>query len=208
MDKQSRLYRKIYDFIERPWAFNLIQSIIDGGKGRQIRKFLKDVNFQSMVDIGCGTGNWAPVARGDYLGVDYSESFIEGCKKRYLNDPSKRFVQADVTTLAVSEQYDLALLISVLHHLSDSEATKLIDWVARNTRFLCVLDLYPIHWNLVSRWFYSMDRGNHIREPEAQTALVMKNPAMKLVKWGDYFCPNGLYRHTLFLFESADAQGN
>ncbi len=206
MDKSSGLYRRIHDFIERPWVFNLIQAVIDGGKGRQMRKFLRDVPFQSMVDIGCGTGNWAKLARGPYLGVDFSESFIAGCKRRYASDPGKQFVRADVSTLQLTERYDLTILVSVLHHLNESEIVTVVDWVARSTRYFFVLDLYPIHWNPLSRWFYSVDRGNYIREPAAQQALILKHNAMRLVKRGDYFCPNGLYRHTLWLFESR--QGN
>lgn len=203
MNKAGTLYRIIYQLFEHPLVFNLNQMILDGGKQRQIRRFLADAPFESSIDIGCGTGNWAKLGRARYLGVDSSPSFIAACQRRYAGDPGKRFVQADVSKLTLSEPYDLSMLISVLHHLSDDEARRLCEWVARNTRYFFVLDLYPVPWNPLSRWLYRMDRGEYIREPGQQQRLLMEGGRFRLLKQGSYFCPNGLYRHTLFLFESS-----
>jgi SAM-dependent methyltransferase len=200
-------YRPIHDLFERPWVFNLYQTLVDGGKHRQIRRFLADVPYRSVLDIGCGTGNWASTARGPYLGVDLSPSFIAACHARYRGDASKQFLQADVASLDLAERYDLAQLISVLHHLSDEEVRRLLDGVARAARFFFVLDLYPIPWNPVSRFLYAMDRGDHIRPPAAQKRLILAHPAFRLVKEGAYVAPTGLYRHTLFLFACGAGAG-
>ena len=208
MNKSSKLYRSVYEFFERPWVFSLNQRILGAGKRRQAKNFLRGVEFKSVVDIGCGPGEYAELACGPYLGIDTSASFIETCKKRYGHDPLKQFILADATTVQVAECYDLALLNSVLHHLNDDEVTKLIAWVAGSARCLFVLDLYPIPWNPLSRWLYAMDRGDYVREPAEQKALILKHPAMRLVKEGDAFCPNGVYRHTLFLFESIAVAGH
>ncbi|MGD0016407.1 MAG: methyltransferase [Verrucomicrobiia bacterium] len=208
MNKSSKLYRSVYKFFEWSWVFNLNQIILDPGKKRQIVRFLRDVPYRSMIDIGCGTGNWTELARGRYLGIDTSPSFIEACKRRFACDSTKQFVLVDVTKLELAENYDLAILISVLHHLSDDEVLQLVHWVRVNARYLFILDLHPIRWNPISRWLYAMDRGNHIREPAAQRNLVLRQPGIRLVKEGDYRCPNGLYRHTLFLFESTAVAGH
>lgn len=200
MSTTAAWYRPLHDFFERPWVFNAYQALVDGGKRRQIRRFLADVPYASVVDIGCGTGNWAAVAKGNYLGVDLSPSFVAACRARYAGDPSKTFLQADVAALDLPERYDLAQLISVLHHLSDDEVRRLLAWVARSTRFFFVLDLYPMPWHPVARVLYALDRGDHIRTPEAQKRLILENPAFRLVKEKSYFAPTGLYRHTLFLF--------
>lgn len=115
MEKSSQIYRLIDRLFENALIFNLNQIILDGGKNRQIKRFLADIPYQSMVDIGCGTGNWAALADGKYLGVDTSPSFIASCKKRYKSDPRKEFLLADATSLALSEPFDLAILVSVLH---------------------------------------------------------------------------------------------
>lgn len=197
----SSLYNRLDRFFERPAVFNLYQSVADGGKKRQIRRFLRDVEFESVVDIGCGTGNWAGIARGRYLGIDTSPSFIAACRRRYAGDPEKEFVEADASTLQLSEQFDLAQMISVLHHLSDDEVRRLVEWVERSARRLFILDLYPVPWHPVARLLYAMDRGNFIRPPDAQKDLILRSSQMKLVREDSYFAPSGLYRHTLFLFE-------
>lgn len=203
MNKSSAWYSRVSNALERSWLFNLYQIVADPGKRRQIDKFLHDVPYVSVVDIGCGTGNWASVARGRYLGLDTSASFIAASRQRYHHDPTKKFLHANAGSLVLPERYDLAILISVLHHLSDDEATRLVNWVARSARYFFVLDLYPVPWNPISRWLYAMDRGNYVREPSIQKQLILREPSLKLVKEGDYYCPNGLYRHTLFLFARA-----
>ena len=57
MEKSSEIYRFIDRLFENSLVFNLNQVILDGGKTRQIRRFLADVPYRSVVDIGCGTGN-------------------------------------------------------------------------------------------------------------------------------------------------------
>lgn len=202
MDKTGRTYSAIDQLFEHPVVFNAYQALADGGKGRAIRRFLADRKYGSVVDIGCGTGNWARLFDADYMGVDNSPSFIEGCRRRYAGDPRKEFVQADASTLGLDRHFDLAMMISVLHHLPDAEVAKLLNWLADVADQLFVLDLYPVRGNPVSRWLYRMDRGNYIREPEQQRDLLTAGGRFRVVEHGNYYCPNRLYRHTLFLLQS------
>ncbi len=199
VDKSSALYRKVFDLFERPAVFNAYQTVVDGGKGRQIRRFLQSVQFESVIDIGCGTGNWAELVDVPYLGIDSSPSFIAGCTRRFAGDTTKRFVQADAADLEIVEQFDLAMLISVLHHLSDAEVDRLLSWLSGCAKQFFVLDLYPVNRNPLSRWLYRMDRGDFVRERDEQRQLLERGGHFSVVKEDDYYCPNGLYRHTLFL---------
>lgn len=202
VDKSAAWYQRLDRLFEHASVFNLYQAVADGGKTRQIRRFLADVPYSSVVDIGCGTGNWATLTPGPYLGVDTSPDFIAACRARYAGDDQKRFVQADAAELEAEGPFDLALLISVLHHLPDAAVRRLLPWVAEHARYFFVLDLYPIPWHPVSRLLYTLDRGDHIRTPERQSALLAEEPRLRLVKTDDYFAPSSLYRHTLFLYES------
>ena len=202
MDKSSRLHRYVFEALERSWVYNLNQVFLGAGKKRQITGFLRGLEYQSLLDIGCGPGEYVELAHGPYLGIDTSESFIETCRKRFAGDPTKVFIHADATTVEVPGRYDLALLNSVMHHLTDEEMVRLVAWVARSSRYLFILDLHPVPWNPLSRFLYAMDRGHYVREIAAQKALVLQHPAMRLVKEGSAWCRNGVYRHSLFLFES------
>jgi SAM-dependent methyltransferase len=201
INKDAGVYPYIDRLFESAWVFNANQILLDGGKAHQIRRFLDDVSYSSVVDIGCGPGNWAIVSRGRYLGVDTSPSFIETCRKRYANDSDKTFELVDATTLDVQEPFDLGMLISVLHHLSEEEVDRVLAWAARSTRYFFVLDLYPNPKNPVSRFLYAMDRGNFIRAPDEQERILTKGGLFRVVKKSEYFSPPRLYRHTLFLLE-------
>ncbi len=197
----SGLYRRIYHLFDRPAVFNAYQFLVDGGKERQIRRFLKDVPYKSVADVGCGTGNWAVTARGPYLGVDVAPEFVEAAAARYADDPDKTFMCLDPTEEELPGRFDLTQLVSVLHHLSDEQTAALLERIVPRTRFLFVLDLYPIPSNPVSRFLYAADRGDYIREPDDQKRLMLRDGSLKLIQEDNYFAPTMLYRHTLLLFE-------
>lgn len=206
MRKSGLLYKRIDDLFESPMVFNSYQALVDGGKARQIKKFLRDVEYRSVVDIGCGTGNWANLSPAQYLGVDTSASFINRCQHRYANDPTKEFVLGDATSLDPGRRFDLGMLISVLHHLSDEQYERLSTWLSRTVRYLFVLDLYPIPGNPLSRFLYRMDRGNNIRSQDEQAELLLRDGRFRILRQADYYSPNRLYRHTLFLLEQNESR--
>ena len=201
----DRAYRRLDDFFEHPAVFNAYQAIADGGKFRQIRRFLATVPYESVLDVGSGTGNWAQLARGRYLGIDTSASFIEGCLERYAEDPEKTFLLADAAEIEPAEHYDLGLMISVLHHLSDQKAEAILRRLVTVCRYVFILDLYPIPWNPLARAAYALDRGNFIRSKEEQRRLVQRVEGFHVLKDDDYFSPSLLYRHTLFLLSTPRA---
>lgn len=203
MSVHSGWTKRIIDrCLEHSIIFDLNQILLDGGKHRPMRRFLSSVPSASVIDLGCGTGNWVELADQEYLGVDTSKSFITTCREKHGSDPNKSFLQADAASLELDRSFDLAMLISVLHHLSDDQVAGTIDRAAAHADHLFVMDLYPIHQNPFSRWLYRMDRGNHIREPDRQRKVITESGQFRLVKEDDFHSWNCLYRHTLFLFES------
>lgn len=195
------LYRRIHDRFDDPRVFNAYQRLFDAGKARRIRDFLSGVPYESVLDVGCGTGNWAATARASYLGVDVSPTFIDAARERYSDDGSKKFAVLDPTTEEVPGTFDLAQLISVLHHLSDAQVEALLDQIIPKTSYVFVLDLYPIPWNPAARFLYAADRGYFIRTPAEQRGLLLRDDRLRLLKEGDYFAPGWLYRHTMLLLE-------
>jgi ubiquinone/menaquinone biosynthesis C-methylase UbiE len=203
MNPLSRVFDRAIDrCLEHAIVFNLNQLLLDGGKHRPIRRFLSNVPAASVIDLGCGPGNWVELSEREYLGIDTSENFIAACRDKYADDPTRQFLQANVADLQLDKSFDLALMISVLHHLSDEQTIDTLDWIASHTDHLFVLDLYPNHQNPISRWLYRMDRGSHIREPDEQRRLILQSNQFHLVKEGDFYSWNHLYHHTMFLFKS------
>lgn len=190
---------RIDRLFERPLVFNAYQRLVDGGKLRQIRRFLGGLPFESVLDIGCGTGNWSGLTRDEYLGVDTSPSFVAAARARHREDEQKRFLLADASELELTHSFDLCIMISVLHHLSDAKALAVLDRVGARCRNLFVLDLYPVRWNPLSQVLYALDRGDYVRDPIEQRILLEKGSGLRVIKYGSYYSPTLLYRHTLFL---------
>ncbi len=80
----------------------------------------------SVVDIGCGTGNWLAIAHelgvAEILGID--GSWVKG----QLAIPGENFLEHDLTTpLNLDRRFDLALSLEVAEHLPASSARSFVQ---------------------------------------------------------------------------------
>ena len=127
---------------------------------------LRDLGFQgteSVLDIGCGTGQHSEITTGRYLGVDLDARYIEFAKKRH---PGKEFLCRDVSQLQLDgEPFDVALMVDIIHHLSDEQARKLLADLARLTakRVYFFEPVTQSPRNVVGRLLTAADRGHFIR---------------------------------------------
>ncbi len=77
---------------------------------------------KSVIDIGCGQGEWLEWFPGEKLGVDLEAP--EG----------ETFLRVDLTErLALGRVFDLALCLEVGEHLPESAADTLIDTIATHS---------------------------------------------------------------------------
>lgn len=89
---------------------------------REILPLVLDVvKPASVIDIGCGTGNWLAIARelgvGEVLGIDGP------WVKAQLAIPAEKFIEHDLSTpLRLDRRFDLALSLEVAEHLPGSAA--------------------------------------------------------------------------------------
>jgi SAM-dependent methyltransferase len=82
---------------------------------------LEIVKPASVIDIGCGTGNWLAIAHElgvrDILGIDGP------WVKAQLAIPAEKFIEHDLSTpLKLDRRFDLALSLEVAEHLPASAA--------------------------------------------------------------------------------------
>jgi SAM-dependent methyltransferase len=118
----------------------------------------------SVLDIGCGIGQYASLTRGRYVGVDLNCRWIEHARRR-RGDAGHEFRCVDAAELvAEGERFDLVLMVDFLHHLADDVAVSVLG-TARELAAGCVVSLEPIteQPNRVGRWFIEHDRGGHMR---------------------------------------------
>jgi SAM-dependent methyltransferase len=128
----------------------------------------------SVLDIGCGIGQYASSTTGRYVGVDLNCGYIDHARRR-RGDAEHSFRCVDASELVVEgERFDLVLMVDFLHHLPDEAAVSVLRTALELTTGH-VVSLEPVteQGNRVGRWFVEHDRGEHMR-PHAQLLALFE----------------------------------
>jgi len=85
-----------------------------------VQKELKKLKCKTVVDIGCGSGEWCELLLDDYTGVDISKKLIKQCKKKY---PDKKFINSDILSLSdkIDKKFDIAFTFTCFLHVRPEE---------------------------------------------------------------------------------------
>jgi SAM-dependent methyltransferase len=132
----------------------------------------------SVLDIGCGIGQYASLTPGRYVGVDLNCPYVEHARRR-RGDAAHRFRCVDAAELvAEGERFDLVLMVDFLHHLDDRAAATVLR-TAGQLATAHVVSLEPVteQANRVGRWFIENDRGEHMR-PHAELLALFERAGL------------------------------
>ena len=183
---------RLLALLDHPALFNLSQLLISGGQRatkRWAKAWLNARPEHRILDVGCGTGEFAPLFRSGksevgsrkdggsrYLGVDLNPQYIEYARKRYGGGGGVAFEVVDATRMAfAARSFDRALFVNCLHHFPDNLNRGILREVARvlrpGGRFV-LIDMVGDHPGRAQRFFLDRDRGEHLRPLAAQLALV------------------------------------
>ena len=157
------------------------QAVAGNAATRLVGDFLKIDSRHRVLDIGCGTADILDqLPQGiDYHGYDIEPAYIASALKRYGHRGS--FVIRSVSPEAVEGlgTFDVVIALGVLHHLSDPLASTLFATAAKVLRpggRLVTLDgAYVKGQHPVARLLLALDRGRHVRTPEAYLALARRH---------------------------------
>lgn len=175
---------KLKESLDRPVLFNLVQFAIAGkqnGTRRLIREGLNLKAGEALLDVCCGTGEFADVALGPYLGIDINPKYTEYAAKKYgegNGHPEREFLADDITGAEFEQRglkFPKAMMINSMHHLSVEQNEQVLAAVARVTtdRFV-IVDMDPTPGNPLSKFLADQDRGEYIRPLAEQVALAEK----------------------------------
>lgn len=121
----------------------------------------------SVLDIGCGIGQYATITEGDYLGVDLNERYITYARRRHRR-PNQSFLRMDVNTLREEKRmFSLVLMVDFLHHLSDEQCVAILTTASQLAKSY-VVSFEPITHQPypLGRWIVENDRGGYVRSLE------------------------------------------
>jgi ubiquinone/menaquinone biosynthesis C-methylase UbiE len=105
-------------------------------EAKSLRKTLANINFNTCLEIGCGTGKntvWLLTKTKKITAVDLSEEMLSKAKEK-IKSKNVRFIQADITHSwdFIKEKYDLVGFSLVLEHIENlahifKEASKAVS---------------------------------------------------------------------------------
>jgi SAM-dependent methyltransferase len=132
----------------------------------------------SVLDIGCGIGQYARITDGRYLGVDLTERYIEHAQHRFRERADREFRVVDATTLSGDDgDFEIVLMVDFLHHLDDASCQRLLAAAARlSSRYVISLEPVIEQYNWLGRWIIDHDRGDHMRRLQAYLDLFERSP--------------------------------
>ncbi|WJW70215.1 class I SAM-dependent methyltransferase (plasmid) [Candidatus Chlorohelix allophototropha] len=200
-----QVVNRLKSTLDNPFIFNALQFAIAGTQNktrRLIREGLQLKAGERLLDVCCGTGEFADVALNEYIGIDINPKYIEYAEQRFgkgNGHPERAFVAQDITGYEFSRTYGTfpkAMLINSMHHLSDAENLAVLEGIARVTteRFV-IVDMDPTPSNPLSRFLAKQDRGQFIRPLAEQIALAEK--FFEVERGGEYY--SGLCGQTIIV---------
>ncbi|PIQ69049.1 MAG: hypothetical protein COV91_00985 [Candidatus Taylorbacteria bacterium CG11_big_fil_rev_8_21_14_0_20_46_11] len=162
--------------LSSPSVSIILRKVLEGNFRKQkkvISKYFAYQGNETVLDIGCGTGEFSPLLRDEgYTGLDITEANIAYASRHY---PKKKFVVGDARKFSFGDNsFDGVLVIGVLHHISDEDCLEVfgeIRRVLKNGGKLVIME-DTVYKSMVSKLLRALDRGNHIRTFSAWKELL------------------------------------
>lgn len=151
--------------LEHPAVYGAWQAPFAAQKFAPVERWLRHHEIRRVLDVGCGAGtNAGRFDRVDYVGIDVNERYLQAARARFRG----RFIQADLTTTDLSPlgTFDLILINSFLHHVTDAEVERILAQVAgglmTNGR-IHILELVVPESRSLAWLMARLDRGRYAR---------------------------------------------
>ena len=117
----SSLSKRYDDIFTKGEQKHFTSFITTGKPSSEASQIIQQINWKKkkVVDVGCGTGNFAFLASkqgANVLGIDFSAIAIKTAKKNFSN-PNLEFKQMNVFKL--NEKFDVIVSMGTLEHTDD-----------------------------------------------------------------------------------------
>ena len=178
----SQRKNQIYNFINNPLIYKIIQGIMSGTSLRNsiIKKNIKKSNLK-ILDIGCGPAQILEhIPQCDYYGYDIDNRSIQYAKKKYHQKNyhfyCKKFNKTELKKLP---KFDFIIFFGILHHLSNKEVHEILKLckkiMKKNSKLLTEDPILLENQNIIAKFLIKKDRGLNVRKKKEYINLLKKH---------------------------------
>ena len=128
-------YKKMFD---NDWRLHL-----------EMQTWLLNHRFENILEIGCGTGQYAEYFGERFVGIDVSRGGIETARKTH---PCSRFIYGDYLETDLPDKYDLVMSVASIDCVYDMN--KFIMKAIENSRKYVVIINYNSYNNDIYNHHY------------------------------------------------------
>lgn len=147
-------------------------------------RILKEVEYKSVVDVGCGSGaNFPILCKGKEIdrlaGIDISSDCIESIKEKLHGE----FRALDIQDSCLENKYDLVFCSLVLEHVIDDD--KAIKNLYNMTRKYLLVTSIQGNFKKHEKWEKSQGHVRNYKQGELEKKLIKNGFEIKRkIEWG------------------------
>ena len=163
-------------------GFKLFKRLIasDRAMGVFADEYIRARDGQRVLDVACGLGDMLDhLPAVSYVGIDTNQDYITTAS-RIRGSERARFLCAstdDLPSLDLAE-FDIALVISALHHLTDAQVSTMVSSVQHalkpGGRLVTVDPVWKPDQRTTARVLIALDRGRYVRDLDGYARLLEK----------------------------------
>ena len=133
-------------------------------------------NSPSVLDVGCGMGQFSAITDGKYLGIDLSEKYINQARRNTVGQ-NKKFMVGDVSELVLmNRKFDTVLMADIVHHLDETTVSSLLKSASKLAKDnIIIMEPLKEQTNLLGKFILGHDRGGYVRNHEQLLQLITKD---------------------------------
>ena len=173
-DKEySKIYDSLYTNKNYKKEFSLIKKIIK-------KNF---TNSSSLLDLGCGTGEYSNLMTKlglKVVGVDRSKEMLKIAREKYHKNPKLSFLKCDIENLNIKKKFDI---ISALFHILSYHTTnfKVENFFLKSQKHLKKNGILIFdYWN--KDGVYNLQSPLRTREIETKNSKILRVTISKWLK--------------------------
>lgn len=167
--------------MDKPFLYRVVQNVLAGRGHKAIKKYLNrqiPKGIKSVLDQGCGTGEYALLFGKKYTGIDNNPRDIKFAQNNY---PGHFFCGSATEIPFKSESFNIVFTVGLHHHLNDKEARQAIKEsfrvLKRNGKLVIVDAMYPKNpLNIIGLFLRKIDRGKYVRDYRDTLNLFTSSP--------------------------------